>query len=57
MRTWENFELGKLDTFHAMEEYNPGKKCKTFIVFNDMNADMLSNKNVNPIVTVSIVII
>ena len=40
-----------------MEEYNPGKKCKTFTVFNDMNADMLSNKNVNPIVTVSIVTI
>ena len=53
----KNTNLGKLDTFHAMEEYNPGKKCKTFIVFNDMNADMLSNKNVNPIVTVSIVTI
>ena len=27
------------------------KKCKMFIVFNDMMANMLNNKNVNPIVT------
>ena len=33
-----------------MEEYNPNKKCKT-IVFDDMVADMLSNKNLYPIVT------
>ena len=56
----EKFKPGKtlnLDTFHTVKECNPGKKCKTFIVFTDMNADMLSNKNVNPIVTVSIITI
>ena len=35
----------------TIEEYNPNKKCKVFIVFNDIIADMLSNKKVNPIVT------
>ena len=33
------------------EEYNPNKKRKILIVFDDMIADMLSNKNLNPIVT------
>ena len=30
---------------------NPNKKPKILIVFDDMIADMLSNKKVNPIVT------
>ena len=34
-----------------IEEYNPNKKRKTSIVFDDMIADMLSNKNRNPVVT------
>ena len=33
------------------EEYNPNKKRKILIVFDDMIADMLSNKKLNPIVT------
>ena len=32
------------------EEYNPNKLCKILIVFDDMIADMLSNKNINPTV-------
>ena len=39
------------DIYKNIEEYNPGKKCKTLIVFDDMIADMVSNKNLNPIVT------
>ena len=39
------------DFFKNIEEYNPNKKCKVLIVFDDMNADMLSNKELNPIVT------
>ena len=31
-------------------EYNPNKKHKTIIVFDDMIANMLSNKKFNPIV-------
>ena len=34
-----------------IEEYNPNKKRKILIVFDDMIADMLSNKKLNPIVT------
>ena len=33
------------------EEYNPNKKRKIWIVFDDMIADILSNKKVNPITT------
>ena len=34
-----------------IKEYNPNKKRKIVIVFDDMIADMLSNKKINPIVT------
>ena len=37
--------------YKNIEEYNPNKKRKILIVFDDMIADMLSNKNLNPIVT------
>ena len=32
-------------------EYNPNKKRKILIVFDDVIADMLSNKKLNPTVT------
>ena len=38
------------DTYKNIEEYNPSKKQKTLIVFDDMVADMPTNKNCNPIV-------
>ena len=34
-----------------VEEYNPDKEHKILIVFDDMTADMLSNKKLDPIVT------
>ena len=34
-----------------IEEYNPGKKCKVLMIFDDMIASMINNKNLNPIVT------
>ena len=34
-----------------IEEYNPNKKHKVLIAFDDMIADMLGNKKLNPIVT------
>ena len=34
----------------GIEEYNSNKTRKTLIVFDDMIADMLSNKQLNPIV-------
>ena len=33
------------------EEYNLGKKRKVLIVFDDMIADMVNNKKLNPVVT------
>ena len=37
--------------YKNIEEYNPNKKRKMLIVFDDMIADMLSNEKLNPIVT------
>ena len=37
--------------YKNIEEYNPNKKRKILIVFDDMFADMLSNKKLNSIVT------
>ena len=39
------------DVYKNIEEYNPRKKRKKFIVFNDMIADLISNKKLNSIVT------
>ena len=39
------------DIYKTIEEYNPNKKRKILIYFDDMIADMLSNKRLNPIVT------
>ena len=39
------------DIYKNIEEYNPNKKRKILIVFDDMIADMLSNKKLNPMVT------
>ena len=40
-----------VDTYKNIEEYNPNKKRKILIVFDDMIADILSNKKLNSIVT------
>ena len=39
------------DIYKNIEEYNLNKKQKILIVFDDMIADMFSNKKLNPIVT------
>ena len=36
------------DVCKNIENYNPGKKCKILIVFDDMIADMINNKKLNP---------
>ena len=38
------------DIYKNIEHYNPNKKLKILIVFDDMIADMLSTKKLNPIV-------
>ena len=39
------------DIYKNIEDYNPKKKRKILIVFDDMIAEMISNKNLNPVVT------
>ena len=39
------------DIYKNIEEHNPNKKRKISVVFDDMIADMLSHKKVNPTVT------
>ena len=39
------------DDYKNIEEYNPGKRRKVLIVFNDMIADMINNTKINPVVT------
>ena len=44
------------EIYKNIEEYNSNEKRKTLIVFDDMIADMLSNKNLNPVVTELVII-
>ena len=39
------------DLYQNIKEYNPEKKRKILVVFDDMITDVLSNKNINPIIT------
>ena len=39
------------DVYKNIEDYSPGKKRKVLIVFDDMIADMIKNKRLNPVVT------
>ena len=40
-----------LDVYKNIEDYNPDKKRKVLIVFDDTIADSINNKKLNPIVT------
>ena len=39
------------DVYKNIEGYNIGKKREILIVFDDMIADMINNKKINPVVT------
>ena len=39
------------DVYKNIEDYNPNKKCKILIIFDDIIADMINNKKLNPVVT------
>ena len=39
------------DVYKNIEDYNPIKKRKVVIVFDDMMADMINNNKLNPVVT------
>ena len=38
------------DVYNPIKYYNPNKKRKILIVFDDMIADMINNKKFNPVV-------
>ena len=40
-----------VDIYKNIEDYEPNEKRKILIAFDDMIADILSNKKLNPIVT------
>ena len=44
------------DVYKNIEEYNLGKKCKVLIDFDDMVADMINKKKLNPVVPKSWII-
>ena len=37
--------------YKNIENYNPGKKRKMLVAFDDMIADMINNKKLNPVLT------
>ena len=39
------------DIYENFEEYDASRKGNVLIVFDDMDADMISNKKRNPIIT------
>ena len=39
------------DVYKNIEDYNPIRKRKVLIIFDDMIADMINNNKLNPIVT------
>ena len=41
-------KVGFKDVYKNIEEYNLRKKCKVLIVFDDMIADIINNKKLNP---------
>ena len=38
------------DVYKNIDDYNPGKKYKVLIIFDDMIPDMINNKKLNPII-------
>ena len=38
------------DVYKNIDKYIIGKKCTILIVFDDMIADMINNKKINPVV-------
>ena len=40
-----------VDIYKNFDDYNPNKKRKILIVFDDLIVDMLNSKKINPIVT------
>ena len=50
-KAFNEYSNGLQDVYKNIEEYNPGKKRKVLIVFDNMVADMIINNKFNLIVT------
>ena len=50
-KAFMEYSNGMENVYKNIENYNPGKECKILIVFDDMIADMINNKKLNPVVT------
>ena len=50
-KTFMEYSNDMQDVYKNIEDYNPIKKRKVLIVFDDMIADMINNKKLNPVVT------
>ena len=50
-RTFMEYSNDMQDVYKNIEDYYSGKKRKILIVFDDMIADMINNKKLNPVVT------
>ena len=45
------YSNGMQDVYKNIEDFNPIKKRKVLIIFDDMIADMINNNKLNPVVT------
>ena len=50
-KTFIEYSNDMRDVYKNIEDYNLGREYKMLIVFDDMIADMINNKKLNPIVT------
>ena len=50
-KTFIKYSNDMRDVYKNIEDYNLGRERKILIVFDDMIADMINNKKLNPIVT------
>ena len=50
-KTFIEYSNDMRDVYQNIEDYNLGRERKKLIVFDDMIADMINNKKLNPIVT------
>ena len=50
-KTFTDYSQTIDDVYEDLEDYNPTKKRRVLIVFDDIIADLKSNKNLSPIVT------
>ena len=50
-KTFMEYSNDMQDVYNNIENYNPGKKRKILIVFDDMIVDIINNKKLNPVLT------